>query len=112
MELYLAILLFEASTTVTPGPNNLMIMTSGMNHGIRKSLPHFLGICIGFPAMVMAVGLGFGTLFEAFPILHQIIKIAGVIYLLYLAYLTAFSTTSDENSEQKKPLTFIQAALF
>lgn len=112
MELFLAVLLFAASTTVTPGPNNVMIMTSGLNYGIKKSLPHFLGICFGFPAMVVAVGLGLGVIFDKFAVLHQAIKIVGVLYLLYLAYLIPSASQSSLESNKSKPLTFIQAAIF
>lgn len=58
----LAVLLFCISSMVTPGPNNIMIMSSGLNFGIKPSLPHYLGICFGLPAMVLAVGLGLGVL--------------------------------------------------
>ena len=60
MEFYLAILLFTATASITPGPNNIMIMASGVNFGVRPSLPHVLGICLGFPVMVIALGLGLG----------------------------------------------------
>ena len=113
MELYIAILIFAISSTVTPGPNNIMIMTSGLNFGIKRSMPHLMGICLGFPLMVAAVGLGFGTLFEKLPILHEIIKVLGVAYLLYLAWLVASAAPSNlEGSKESNPLTFMQAALF
>ena len=72
MDLFLAVLFFAFSTTITPGPNNVMIMSSGMNYGIRASLPHLAGICLGFPLMVLLVGLGFGVVFERYPNLHQL----------------------------------------
>ncbi|RLV61136.1 LysE family translocator [Parashewanella curva] len=112
MEHLLAIFLFAVSTSVTPGPNNLMIMTSAMNYGIKRSLPHFLGICVGFPIMVIGVGLGFDVLFKLFPILHDIIKVLGILYLLYLAWKIANTPTSKLEVESAKPLTFIQAAIF
>lgn len=129
MDLYIAIFVFAVSTTVTPGPNNIMIMTSGLNFGLQRSLPHLMGICLGFPLMVAGVGIGFGVVFEKFPIAHEIIKILGVLYLLYLAYLVATSapksleasdketsdkdaSNKDKHQEKTKPLTFLQAALF
>ena len=113
MEIYLAILVFAISSTVTPGPNNIMIMTSGLNFGVKRSMPHLLGICLGFPLMVVAVGLGFSAVFEKFPIVHEIIKVLGVTYLLYLAWLVASSApTSMEGDKKSNPLTFMQAALF
>jgi threonine/homoserine/homoserine lactone efflux protein len=129
MDLYIAIFVFAVSTTVTPGPNNIMIMTSGLNFGLQRSLPHLMGICLGFPLMVAGVGIGFGVVFEKFPMAHEIIKILGVLYLLYLAYLVATSapksleasdketsdrdaSNKDKHQEKTKPLTFLQAALF
>ncbi|MBT3807553.1 MAG: LysE family translocator [Desulfobacula sp.] len=112
MDLFLAVLLFAASTTVTPGPNNVMIMTSGLNHGIRKSLPHLLGISIGFPVMLILIGLGLGNLFEAIPAIHEIIKLIGVLYLLYLSWLIATSQAGDMEGKASNPLSFFQAVLF
>ncbi len=112
MEFYLAIFIFAASTTMTPGPNNIMIMTSGLNYGVKKSIPHLLGICFGFPAMVLMVGLGFSVVFETYPIFHEIIKVLGVVYLLYLSWLIASSTPTSLETKNAKPLSFTQAALF
>lgn len=106
------LLAFAFSSTITPGPNNVMIMTSGMNYGTRQSIPHFLGICLGFPLMVLFVGLGLGAVFDLFPVLHDIIKVLGVAYLLYLAWLIAKSAPADLNGGKSRPLTFIQSALF
>lgn len=112
MEIYLAIIFFAASTTITPGPNNIMIMTSGLNYGVKNSIPHLLGICFGFPAMVVMVGLGFSVVFEMYPLFHEVIKVVGVVYLLYLAWLIASSSPTSLEAEKSKPLSFIQAALF
>ena len=111
MENLPSFLLFAFTAAITPGPNNIMIMASGLNFGLRASLPHLLGISLGVPAMLLMVGIGAGYLFERYPLLHEIIKIAGVLYLLYLAWLIARSAPSS--SEQRSaPLTFFQAALF
>ena len=112
MEFYLATLLFTATASITPGPNNIMIMASGVNFGVRRSIPHVLGICLGFPVMVIALGLGLGTIFENFPILHDIIKVLGVAYLLYLAWLIASSSPFEEAASSAMPLRFDQAVLF
>ncbi len=112
MELYLAIFIFAASTTVTPGPNNIMIMSSGLNYGIKKSMPHLLGICFGFPAMVIMVGLGFSIVFEMYPLFHEVIKVLGVVYLLYLAWLIASSSPTSLEGGNSKAFSFTQAALF
>ena len=112
IETLLAITLFVVSTTITPGPNNIMIMTSGLNYGISRSLPHLLGICFGFPLMVLAIGLGLGTLFEQYPGIHEVIKYLGIAYMLFLAWKIATSHTDVNKTRAAKPLSFIQAALF
>lgn len=112
MELFIAVLFFAFSTTVTPGPNNIMIMSSGVNYGIRASMPHFLGICLGFPFMVLLVGLGFGVVFERFPHLHQLIKVLGVLYLLWLAWRIGTAEPKAIEKGEHKPFSFLQAALF
>lgn len=112
MEFYFAIWLFALSTTITPGPNNIMIMASGVNFGAKQSFPHLLGICFGFPPMLIALGLGFNSIFSMYPIIHEGIKIIGVLYLLYLAWLIANSSPSSLDSTIAKPITFTKAALF
>lgn len=112
MEFYLAVLLFAVSSTVTPGPNNIMIMTSGLNYGVKNSIPHLLGICFGFPVMVIIIGLGFSVVFEMYPLFHEAIKVFGVLYLLYLAWLIASSSPVSLEGKKSKPLSFTQAALF
>ncbi|WP_428774799.1 LysE family translocator [Vibrio sp.] len=112
MDYLFAVVLFAISSSVTPGPNNIMVMTSGVNFGIRKSLPLLTGICVGFTAMLLLVGLGFSQLFELFPGLHFIIKCVGVLYLLYLAYLIASSAGMASSNIQSKPFSFMKGALF
>ena len=109
----LSLALFAIISTATPGPNNIMLLASGLNFGARRSLPHALGIIIGVPIMVLAVGLGLGQVFVNYPAIHQIIKALGIAYLLYLAWriATTDSKVSDKPSHSR-PLTFIQAALF
>lgn len=112
MELFFAVLFFAFSTTITPGPNNVMIMSSGVNYGIKASMPHWLGICLGFPLMVLLVGLGFGVVFERYPHLHQLIKVLGVAYLIWLAWQIASAEPKAIEQGKSKPFSFIQAALF
>lgn len=107
-----SLIVFAAIAAFTPGPNNIMIMTSGLNFGSRASLPHYFGICLGFPTMFFAMGFGLGYLFERYALLHEIIQVAGILYLLYLAWLIANSGPATVDGEQAKPLSFIQAALF
>ncbi len=107
-----ALTLFAFTAAITPGPNNIMIMASGLNHGVRASLPHLLGICLGFPAMFFAIGFGLGYLFESYPLLHEGIKVLGISYLIYLSWLIANAAPDPSQSVHTKPLTFLQAALF
>ena len=89
-----------------------MLTTTGLNFGVRRGIPHLLGICIGFPVMLALIGLGFGAVFERYPIVHEIIKIVGVIYLLFLAWKIAMTRGGVEHIEQSKPISFWQAAAF
>lgn len=112
MELYFALFFFALSTGITPGPNNIMLMTSGMNFGIKKSLPHLVGVCVGFTVMVIGIAFGFSIVFEKFPLLHEAIKVLGVLYLLYLSWLIANANTDKLDTKKSKPFSFLQAALF
>lgn len=109
---YAALILFTISTSITPGPNNVMIMTSGANHGFRKSIPHLLGIELGFPAMLVAIGLGAAEIFQQFPVLFTVLKIIGTVYLTYLALKIATAPVQNFEHRHQQPLTFLQAALF
>ena len=112
IDLFISFVIFGIIAAVTPGPNNVMLTATGLNFGVRRGIPHLLGICIGFPVMLALIGLGFGTLFQLFPLLHEVIKVGGVVYLLYLAWkiATTSGSASEENSE--RPITFWQAAAF
>jgi len=89
-----------------------MLTTTGLNFGVRRGVPHLLGICIGFPVMLALIGLGFGALFQLYPILHEVIKIVGVIYLLYLAWKIASAGGGAAEVRQSKPINFWQSAAF
>ena len=112
MDYLFAVILFAVSSSVTPGPNNVMVMTSGLNFGVRRSLPLLAGICVGFSVMLLLVGAGFSQLFERFPSMHFIIKCIGVVYLLYLAYMIACSAGSVSSTPQSEPFSFLKGALF
>lgn len=107
-----ALLGFAFVTTVTPGPNNVMLMASGANFGFRRTLPHMLGIAGGVSLMAMLVGLGLMTLFEAVPLLGSILKIMSVLYLLWLAYRIATAAPIEERTVKGRPMTLMQAAAF
>lgn len=98
--------------SITPGPNNVMLTASGASFGFRRTLPHMLGITIGFPVMVVAVGLGLGEVFTRYPQLHLALKYAGAAYLLYLAWRIAQASGPDSGEAGGKPLTFLEAAGF
>ena len=104
--------LFAVTMTVTPGPNNVMLLTSSLNFGPRRTLPHALGIIVGVPFMLLSIGLGLGQIFLSYPLLHQIIKVVGALYLLYLAWKMAIAPARNPTSHAASPMTFIQAALF
>ena len=94
MEYLYSLALFTFASSATPGPNNVLVMTSGVNFGVKQSLPVFFGICFGFALMMLLVGIGFGQIFEAYPSLNIWIKVIGVGYLLYLAWKIAGSNSN------------------
>jgi threonine/homoserine/homoserine lactone efflux protein len=107
-----ALLLFCAATLFTPGPNNLMLMASGANFGLRRTLPHLAGVAYGFPLMILLVGLGVMELFERWPTSYAILKGASILYILWLAWKIAGAAPSAEVRTEARPLTFLQAAGF
>jgi len=111
-EIFTALAAFAFVTSVTPGPNNLMLMASGANFGVRRTVPHALGVAIGFAVMVLLVGVGLVGLFEAFPVSYTVLKVVSVAYLLYLAWKIATASGLGEKSVAGKPITFLQAAAF
>ncbi len=112
-ELLFAFIVFAVVMFITPGPNNIMVLSSGLTYGFRRTVPHIAGITIGFAFMIAAVGLGFGTIFVAFPVLQMILKYAGAAYLVYLAIAIAFSGPPKANAaDGRGPMTFWGAALF
>jgi threonine/homoserine/homoserine lactone efflux protein len=110
--LLLAFIVFAIVMFFTPGPNNIMVLSSGLTYGFRRTLPHIAGIVIGFAFMVAAVGLGFGTIFIAYPVLQTILKYAGAAYLIYLAIAIAFSGPPQAGEAGRRPMTFWGAAVF
>jgi threonine/homoserine/homoserine lactone efflux protein len=111
-ELFISFMIFGIIAAVTPGPNNVMLTTTGLNFGVRRGIPHLLGICIGFPVMLALIGLGFGTLFQLLPMLHEIIKIVGILYLIFLAWKIASTSAGADGETPSKPIGFWQSAAF
>ena len=112
METFLPLLGFVLVSTVTPGPNNLMVLTSGANFGLSPTIPHILGIASGFPVMIVALGLGIGALFETYPALHEILKWVSFLYMLWLAWQIVQAGRPKVEGAAAKPFTFLQAAAF
>jgi len=111
--LLIAFVVFAAVMFFTPGPNNVMLLSSGLTHGFRRTLPHMAGITFGFAFMVAAVGLGLGTVFIAYPVLQTILKYAGAAYLIYLAAAIAMSGAAPSGQDnRRRPMTFWGAAVF
>ncbi|HAP26817.1 MULTISPECIES: LysE family translocator [unclassified Achromobacter] len=104
--------LFALVSSITPGPNNVMLASSGLNFGFRRSVPHLLGVNLGFTLMIFLVGVGLGSVFQQTPVLYTVLKYAGAAYLLYLAWKIANSGPLDEGEARGKPFTFLQAAAF
>lgn len=121
-ELFASLSLFAFVTSITPGPNNAMLFASGVNHGIRRTLPHLLGVTLGFTFMQLAVGLGVSVVFEAIPGIYSILRTLGLGYMLYLAWRIASSTppaqpdadnvTAPASATKGRPMTFFEASAF
>lgn len=111
-ELLTSLLLFAFVSSITPGPNNLMLMASGANYGFKRTIPHLLGVSLGFVFMALILGAGLVSLFETFPITYQILKVVAVLYLFYLAWKIANASPTNLSQPTGKPFTFLQAALF
>ncbi len=111
-DLLLALVAFAFVSSITPGPNNLMLMASGANFGFRRTIPHMLGIGLGFVFMVLLVGAGLVRVFDAYPLSHQVLKAASVAYLLFLAWKIAHAAPTQGGTRSARPMTFLQAAAF
>jgi threonine/homoserine/homoserine lactone efflux protein len=112
LDLFLALLGFAFVTSVTPGPNNMMLLASGVNFGFRRTVPHMLGISIGHAVMVFLVGLGLAGVFRTWPPALTVLKLASVAYMLWLAWKIAHAGAPGEGRAKARPMTFLQAAAF
>ena len=111
-ETFLSLIVLATVTTWTPGPNNAMVASSGANFGLRRSLPHIMGIAFGFPLMIFVVGLFLGQLFEASAILREVIRWFGAGLMLWLAWKIATSGGLSSASGTPRPMRFYEAAAF
>lgn len=101
LSLLLSAALFSFVTSVTPGPNNTFLLSSGVNFGLKKSMPYLMGIMAGLCGMMLAIGLGLGVIFTTFPVVYQILKYIGFAYIVYLAYLIIRSTSKSDSGESE-----------
>ncbi len=112
--LFAGLVVYAFVTSITPGPNNMMLLASGVNFGLARSVPHILGISIGYGVMVILVGTGLMAVFDAFPVVHEILRWGGAAYLVYLAWRIAHSAPpeSGDRDTGKRPMSFLSAAAF
>jgi threonine/homoserine/homoserine lactone efflux protein len=111
-ELLPALAAFALVSSITPGPNNLMLMASGANFGFRRTLPHMLGVTLGFTFMLSLIGVGLIRVFDAYPVSYTVLKGFSVLYLLYLAFRIATAAPMQATDRGGRPFSFFQAALF
>lgn len=111
-DIFTALVIFAFVSSVTPGPNNLMLMASGANFGVWRTVPHMLGISCGFGLMVLLVGVGLIRVFDTFPLVYTVLKILSLGYLLFLAWKIAQAQPLGQGRGAARPMTFLQAASF
>ncbi|MCB1473975.1 MAG: LysE family translocator [Rhodobiaceae bacterium] len=111
-DVLLAMATFAFVAASTPGPNNIMLLASGVNFGFSRTLPHMFGILFGFAVLMSAVGIGLGVLFKTFPALHTVLKFAGAGYLVWLAWRIATSRSMGSATSKGRPMSMLEAALF
>jgi threonine/homoserine/homoserine lactone efflux protein len=112
-DVLLALASFAFVMAFTPGPNNIMVTASGVNFGFTRTIPHILGITFGFFVLVSVCAAGLGAVFAAWPPLQIVLKVAGALYLLWLAWKIATSApAAGDAGDVAEPITFLQAALF
>ena len=107
----LSLSLFMFVTSCSPGPNNILASYSGFNFGLVKTIPHMFGVIFGFTSLVIAINFGLINIFKNFPIIQEILKYMGTIFLIYLSYKISFSKASSDNSS-KNPIKFIESFFF
>jgi threonine/homoserine/homoserine lactone efflux protein len=112
-QLLLAFIMFAFVMSFTPGPNNVMLLSSGVTYGFRRTVPHIMGVTFGFAFMVAAVGFGLAAVFITYPVLQTILKYLGAAYLIYLAVAIAMSgPVKAGEGVGRRPMTFWGAAIF
>ncbi len=112
VETFVALVLFAFTTSITPGPNNMMLFASGVNFGFRRTIPHMLGIGAGFLSLLIGVGFGLGALLHSVPLLYTGLKFAGGLYLVWIAWKIGTSRSLNEGTAPSVPMSFLAAAAF
>ncbi|MBB2684989.1 LysE family translocator [Rhizobium sophoriradicis] len=112
LDTFLALVLFAFTTSITPGPNNMMLFASGVNFGFRRTIPHMFGIGTGFFSLLIGVGLGLGALLHTMPLVYTVLKFAGGAYLVWIAWKIASSRSLSEGRDSAAPMSFFSAAAF
>ncbi|KAE8235787.1 hypothetical protein A4X03_0g9655 [Tilletia caries] len=112
VDMLFALVLFAFATSITPGPNNMMLFASGVNFGFRRTVPHMFGIGAGFFSLLIGVGMGLGALLSAYPPAFIALKVAGGLYLLWIAWKIGSSRSMGEEEAKARPMTFLGAAAF
>jgi threonine/homoserine/homoserine lactone efflux protein len=112
IDLISALIVYATVAAITPGPNNVMLLASGVKFGFRRTLPHMVGITVGFSVMLVLVGLGLGQVFARFPEVYVALRYLGGAYMLYLAWKIATAGPIQEGERGSRPLSFLEAAAF
>lgn len=114
LTMLLSIASFTLASVLTPGPNNIMLLSSGLTFGYKQTIPHMIGISLGYPIMIIGVGMGVGAIFDMYPVTITLLKIVGISYLFWMAWHIANAKGQIKtNTKNKiKPFSFIQAASF
>ena len=107
----LSITLFGIVAAYSPGPNNFVAFYSGFNFGITRTLPHIIGVTLGFPFLLLCVALGLINVFKLYPIIQEILKYLGTLFLIYLAYKISFSKGKSQ-SKTENPVKFYETFFF
>lgn len=111
-EIFLTLVVFAFTTSITPGPNNMMLFASGVNFGFVRTIPHMCGIGAGFLTLLLGVGFGLGALLESVPLVYTALKFAGGGYLVWIAWKIATSDSLSDRKAGARPMTFLEAAAF
>jgi threonine/homoserine/homoserine lactone efflux protein len=111
-DLLMPLLGYAFVTSITPGPNNMMLLASGVNFGVRRTMPHMMGVCLGFTLMLVLVGLGMGAVIQSVPWIHLVLKLGSGAFLIWLAWALASSGSMGGSEAGARPMRFIEAVLF